>query len=125
VRARVLSFETAAEPDSTAHATHYLGDVVDNEPEWSPDGERIVFVGMRGETNPDVYTINTNGLEETRVTYGPQTETLPSWSPDGRRIVFAASRNGNMEIVVVNVDGTGEMVISNDPGFDGYPGWSR
>jgi len=26
---------------------------------------------------------------------------------------------------VVNVDGTGEMVISNDPGFDGYPGWSR
>jgi hypothetical protein len=35
------------------------------------------------------------------------------------------SRNGSVEIVVIDVDGRGEIVISNDSGFDYFPSWSR
>jgi TolB protein len=31
---------------------------------------------------------------------------------------------GNCEIYVINVDGTGQINISNNPSIDGYPSWS-
>jgi Tol biopolymer transport system component len=46
------------------------------------------------------------------------------WSPDGKEIVFASRRGGNMDVYLVNVDGTNERRLTNRPGIDGYPAWS-
>ena len=42
----------------------------------------------------------------TRLTQNEE-DWAPSWSPDGRRIVFVSYRDGNSEIFVMNVDGSG------------------
>ena len=39
----------------------------------------------------------------------------PSWFPDSRRIAFTSNRDGNLEIYIINIDGTGLKNISNSP----------
>lgn len=40
------------------------------------------------------------------------------------RIAFMSDREGNYEIYIMEIDGSGVTNISNDPGADGLPGWS-
>ena len=42
----------------------------------------------------------------------------------GGRIVFGSERDGNLEIYVMNSDGTGLTRLTNHPGKDGDPSWS-
>lgn len=50
----------------------------------------------------------------------------PSWSPDGRRLVFESSRHGNVELYVINADGTGERRLTHSPSnvVNSHPSWS-
>jgi Tol biopolymer transport system component len=50
----------------------------------------------------------------------------PSWSPDGTRLVFESSRHGNVEIYVINADGTGErrLTRSGSDIANTHPSWS-
>ena len=49
---------------------------------------------------------------------------LPSYSPDGTQLAFNSNRDGNIEIYIVNVDGTGTRRLTNHPGSDTSPTWS-
>ncbi len=40
-------------------------------------------------------------------------------SPDGRRIIFTSTRNGDIELYTMNVDGTGVRRITHRVGYDG------
>jgi TolB protein len=48
----------------------------------------------------------------------------PSWSPDGQRIAFSSERDGNLEIYVINIDGSGLTRLTDHPGDDSSPAWS-
>ncbi len=67
------------------------------EPDWSPDGKRIV-VGTRAEGGPltrqlTIYDLKTN--EMTQITGDPTViNASPDWSPDGGYIVFQQARLG-------------------------------
>jgi Tol biopolymer transport system component len=61
--------------------------------DWSPDGERIVFVSQRNG-NRDLYLMNADGSNQTRLTDGGWENSLPRWSPDGRQIAFESNRMG-------------------------------
>ena len=47
-----------------------------------------------------------------------------TWSPDGSRIAFISERDGNLEIYVVNADGSGLTNLTNNPATDFVPRWS-
>ena len=50
----------------------------------------------------------------------------PSWAPDGRRLVFESSRHGNVELYVINADGTGERRLTYSPSnvVNSHASWS-
>ena len=54
----------------------------DGEPAWSPDGSKIVFQSWRNNAIPQIYTMNPDGSEQTRITFNPAADANPSWGPD-------------------------------------------
>ncbi len=50
--------------------------------------------------------------------------TVPLWSPDGTRIAFQGYRDGNIEIFIMNADGSDVRRVTNDPGIDLPGSWS-
>src|SRR5512132_4524086 len=68
---------------------------------------RIVF-----DNHEDVWTINADGTDLTRLTHSPAFEFDPSWSPDGTQIAFRSERSGEPEIWVMNADGTGQRRLA-------------
>ena len=76
------------------------------DPQWSPDGSRLVGTLFDGTGNR-TYTMNADGSNPAPL-LGAQFQgmTDPVWSPDGRRIAFHAELPAD-DLYAVNVDGSG------------------
>lgn len=75
----------------------------------------------------DIYTMNPNGSQPTRLTYSGDGEfnVQPTWSPDHSRIAFVSNRgDGNVDIYVMRNDGSMVQRLTNNPGEDSQPAWS-
>jgi len=72
-----------------------LPPVVGSEPSWSPNGSMIAFTTER-DGNREIYLIDTEGNNITRLTTSDEPEHYPVWSPDGSKIAFCAKRDVGM-----------------------------
>ena len=103
----------------------------DSNPAWSTDGAKIVFQSNR-DGNNEIYIIDAECAkipegcpdEVIRVTNSIYDDLEPEWSPDDEQIAFMSARDGNLEIYVMNADGTAVTRLTNNPGVDGFPSWS-
>ncbi|HKU49418.1 MAG TPA: DPP IV N-terminal domain-containing protein, partial [Nitrososphaera sp.] len=84
---------------------------------------KIAFVSDR-DGNLEIYTMDSDGSNQKRLTNNAAADDFPSWSPDGSKIAFASSRDGNNEIYVMNADGTNQVRLTNDAASDTEPTWS-
>ena len=96
---------------------------------WSPDGIRILF--MRGGDSGGIHVMHTDGTGVVRLTDNSLREWPLGWSPDGTRILFRRDPYGgveyeraDMELYVMNSDGTGVVRLTNNSVFDGAAYWS-
>src|SRR3989441_607721 len=64
-----------------------------------------------------IYVMNPDGSDVTRVTNSPGGNLDPVWAPDGKRIAFASFRTGRSEVFAINVDGTAETQLTTEGGF--------
>ena len=46
------------------------------------------------------------------------------WSPDGSKIAFHSRRTGNLDLFVMNADGTGVTQLTSTSTFEFFPVWS-
>jgi hypothetical protein len=72
-------------------------------PDFSPDGRRVAFAGLRGGTG-DIFVVDLETLEVTNVTNDDFADSAPSWSPDGRSLVYLARVSGNEKLFQVELD---------------------
>lgn len=91
-------------------------------PAWSPDGRklavqwstetgsgsRIAIIDMPTRKMSVLDIAPPSGVESAR-------DETPAWFPDGKRIVFQSNRGGNVDIWVMNVDGTGLRQVTGRP----------
>jgi Tol biopolymer transport system component len=72
----------------------------------------------------ELYIIDEDGTNETRLTANPAGDEHPLWSPDGQKIAFESLRDGPIDIYVMNADGTNEARLADDPATRYGPAWS-
>jgi len=95
------------------------------QPAWSPLGDRIAFVSDRDSAKFDIYLMNVDGTNVTRLTTDITNEVQPAWSPDGAKIAFATDRDGtNGEIYVMDSTGANPVNLTNHTANDLAPVWS-
>ena len=87
------------------------------------DTGKIVFSSTR-DGNQQIYIMNADGTNQTRLTNNSATDTNPKLSADGQKIVFDSNRDGNQEIYVMNADGTDQTRITSNTFVDIQPAWS-
>ncbi len=90
----------------------------------SGSGQKIVFGSARNSGNHDIFVMDADGSNQTRLTTSLAYDDQPKWSPDGSKIVFMSGRDGNLEIYSMNADGSVQTNLTNNPAADGFPAWS-
>ena len=124
-----------ADGKNPINLTLHLDD--DSWPTWSPDGTKIAFWSRRVaegvQNHSDIFVMDADGANRTNLTQNPRASNrTPSWSPDGSKIAFAAVRdvnrvdlwNSDLDIFVMNADGTSPVRLTEDARFNWFPSWS-
>ena len=93
-------------------------------PSAFPDG-RLVVKGCRPSGECGLFIIGANGGSENKIS-GEGSDTAPAVSPDGGKIAFMSSGRGatNLEIWVMNADGSNAQRLTQNGSNDGLPAWS-
>jgi Tol biopolymer transport system component len=68
--------------------------------------------------------VATANMEDIETVTNADEDTAPTLSPDGSRIAFMSRREGDWNVYVVNVDGSGLERLTDDEADDGLPTWS-
>ena len=93
---------------------------------WSPDSEKIAYVSHKNSTS-NLFSNSLNDSESVeRITnYSGDVQIVtPSWSPDGDKIAYALSKeDGNMDIVVFDLERKEPVRITNAKQVDYRPVW--
>lgn len=92
-------------------------------------GGIIAFISDR-DGSPEIYLMNGDGSEQTRVTYDNVFKFGLSWSPNGNRLAFCSSLHGGFEIYILDVldittaSFNAPVRITNNSVMEMSPTWS-
>jgi Tol biopolymer transport system component/DNA-binding winged helix-turn-helix (wHTH) protein len=104
-----------------------VSSVYDYQPQYSPDGRRLVFGTRRSGDAMELWVAAADGSNALQLSHGPgPRQDSAQWSPDGQRIAFASlQENGHTDVWVINADGSAPRRLTTDAGDENAPTWSR
>jgi Tol biopolymer transport system component len=89
---------------------------------WSPDSNQIVYRSGR-DGKQGIWISNRDDSGAHNIT-NEGNDAFPRWSPDGEKIAFHRdSGGGNVDIYVMNTDGSDVRRLTDAPGADTLPTW--
>jgi hypothetical protein len=103
------------------------GELGDGAPAWSIFGDRLAFErGPAGES--DIFAMDPDGGNLTRLTSSPGRDESPAWSPRGDAVAFGSTRgggpSGTTDIYSTDTDGQSVRRLTRQPATDRDPAWS-
>jgi Tol biopolymer transport system component len=123
-----IAFDLAAslwvvgiEGGTAQRLTDDLGDIA--QPDWSPDGQNIVFQSYR-EGNFQLWLVSAKGGPPRRLTEGPFDCREPRFSPDGTKIAFSSDRSGSYGIHVFELATGAITPMADTAAEECEPSWS-
>lgn len=97
-----------------------------SSPQVSPDGQKVLF-GISYESleenksNNELYLINIDGTNLTRLTHTAESEGNAVWINGGKQIAFTATKGEKQQLWVMNADGSDRKCISSaENGIEGF-----
>ena len=100
-----------------------------SSPSWSPDGKKVVFIGLRTNGPSDLFVLDFEKQDHYPLTDDRYLETDPDWSPDGRYIVFSSDRTptgnrGDENLFLYDLETGQTTFLTYGPWKDLDPRWS-
>jgi tricorn protease len=102
----------------TAHTA--LASINLRHPAPSPDGSQICFSYLG-----DLWLVEIEGGDPSRLTSHEGYEGYPAWSPDGELIAFSSDRYGNLDVFLIPSGGGEEVRATYHSADDIVSGWSN
>ncbi len=100
-------------PDGSNKKQLTSNDVMSGWPSWSPDGKEIVYWSWDITSGTgDIWKMNTDGSSKEKLTTDGSFKGPPMWSPRGDRIAYTSNLTGNIEVYVINTDGSDNRQIT-------------
>ena len=95
---------------------------------WTSDSKYILY-----DFPNSAFLINIDGSEKIHLVDDPMPSYVrattwyvkPTLSPDGQQLAFSSGRDGQGEIYIANIDGSGLTNITNHPANDTSPDWAN
>ena len=109
---------------STTQPDPISPNVQETWPTWSPDGTMIAYTSNAEDIFQDIWVMNADGTNQTRLTVNAAFDAFPEWSPDGTKIAFTSDRDEVDDIWVMDADGTDPVRLTSGQGVDERPDWS-
>lgn len=86
--------------------------------------EQLVLV-IDENGNRDIYTLNIDGTNFTRLTTDASEDIEPAWDPNRQQIAFSSNRTGNFEIYLMSsTGGSVRQLTDNNEATNSKPNWS-
>ncbi len=116
-------------PDGTGMRQVTGDDLNDQNPTWSPDGRHIGYYAKVGDNNDttDLYIVDVQTGEQTRLTNNAVLDQWPNWSHDGTRLAFTSSQGlpeGQRAVFQYDLETGTVTQLTNGTAHDDDPAWS-
>jgi Tol biopolymer transport system component len=99
--------------------------LIEAAPDWSPDGQWIVFQAKEsGGTDTDIYRMTVGGTPE-KIIDSDANDIQPRFSPDGQYLVFSSDRSGNWDVYVYEIAAQTTYQVTTSPYVDTANDWGR